>query len=57
MNWKSIKFLSDDDYGKPVLLRVTDKDCAEPRYISYFITGQMSIPTDAYYIRIDEILF
>lgn len=57
MNWKSIKYLSDDDYGKPVLLRVTDKDCDEPRYISYFITGQMSIPTDAYYIRIDEILF
>lgn len=57
MNWKSIKYLSDDDYGKPVLLRVTDKDCAEPRYISCFITERMSIPTDAHYIRIDEILF
>lgn len=38
MNWKSINHFSEDDYGKPILLRVNDKGYDEPRYVSCFIT-------------------
>lgn len=39
MNWKSIKYLSEDDYGKPILLRVNDKGYDEPRYVSCCIAN------------------
>ena len=38
MNWKSIKHLSDDDYGKPILLRIDDKDYDEQRYVAVFVS-------------------
>lgn len=43
MNWKSIKHLSEDDYGKPLLLRVYDKGYDEPRYVSCFIANNGTI--------------
>lgn len=45
MNWKSIKHLSEDDYGKPLLLRVNDEGYDEPRYVSCFITMRKSVCT------------
>lgn len=45
MNWKSIKHLSEDDYGKPILLRVNDKGYDEPRYVSCFITVYKTVCT------------
>lgn len=45
MNWKSIKYLSKDDYGKPILLRINDKGYDEPRYASCFITVHKTVCT------------
>lgn len=43
MNWRNIKHLTEDDYGKPILLMVMDKGYDEPRYISCFITVKRQI--------------
>lgn len=43
MNWRSAKFIGEDDYGKPILLRVMDDGHEEPRYISCFITKHKTI--------------
>lgn len=43
MNWRNIKNLNEDDYGKPILLRVMDSGYDEPRYISCFITDKRTL--------------
>ena len=38
MNWRNIKFLGDDDYGKPILLRINEDGYDEPRYVAVFVS-------------------
>lgn len=67
MNWRSVKYLSEDDYGKPLLLNFCN---LKPRYYDYEVGFYVNktinchsaawltdkLPDNVYYIRIDEIL-
>ncbi len=58
MNWRSVKLLSEDDYDKPLLLRVRINDFYRQNYVSGYITPQrkfvsISIVKDSHFMAVD----
>lgn len=49
MKWRKIKFLGDDDYDKPILLRIDDKGYDEPRYVVVFVSRHRYVYTIGYF--------